>query len=218
VSLPKKALDAPAVYASPRDAERWRRLLFVQALAREYPECGPDFWRAGQTPEAWAAQWLPGVPWGKLAARMLRVLARRLPRQPGVSALPIAWSRATWDEPAEPEPRTMTPPDDPDGDGPRIVFVEPRESVPAFLVRWRRWAAAERRRLARVKGLERAKPLDPEHLRWLARRLHGDTYMAIADRSGRWASRDAARVVARAVKAAARTLAIPLAALQKQSP
>ena len=203
MSLPSKWRDGPAVYADPADADRWLRLLFLHVVEDVAPDSGPDFWRAGQTAEGWAARWLPGVPWGVAVARDLWRAADEVRpfTRPGVRALPLVSSEpATWGDPPEPIQR----------DG---------EQVTSWAVRWRRWEAAERRRLAAVPGLRRAKVIDPDHLRWLARKLHGATYTRIAHDV--WPHIRTSReldsrvvIVRRALKHAAARLGIPMAALR----
>lgn len=194
----KKWRDAPAVFSPVEARDRYLRLLFLRVLAREKPEAVRHFWHPKANTERWADRWLPGVPWRHDVTRELFDAARPLrskvvgARRPKV--LPITWSGdGGWGEPLEPQKRD-------------------NEKGASFATRWRRWEAAERRRLQGTPGLVEAKPINPEHLRWLTLKIHGKTSEEIAHSSADLRTVKAldsrVRVVKRAIAKAAHRLQI----------
>lgn len=195
----KKWRDAPAVFSLVETRDRYLRLLFLMALDCEKPEAGRHFWHPKANPKRWADRWLPRVPWRHDVAHDLFNGALR--RQQLVSGgrrprtLPIDWGGdAVWGEPAEPQHRAG-------------------ESGASFSTRWRRWEATERRRLQDEPGMVEAKLIDFKHLRWLALKMHGATFDAIARSSApdlRTAKRldSRIRVVKRAIANANRRLQV----------
>lgn len=202
MSTPKKWRDAPEVYAPREEADRWLRCLFLQVLEKEFEDCGPSFWRA-ETSDVWADRWLPGVPWGHaLAGELLWAEAKTIRPfvRPGTRALPVVWlGEAEWGTPRKPERRAT-------------------EKPASFATRWRRWEAAERRRLSSDPTLTPAKPIDPDHLQWVAWKLHGRTYEAVARASAHVRTAreldTRVKIVKRAIKHAAARLQIPAEALR----
>lgn len=192
----QKWRDLPALFAPADQRDRYLQLLFLHAVQDVAPECIAQFWAVAADADHWAARWLPGVPWGPAVVAELFATKDSIPLLGTPTTLPIA----AWDGEAEwGEPRL--PPE-----------VRPGEQPASFATRVRRWESDERKRLKKAPDLVPARIINPDYLRWLARRLvFRTTYRQIAEDGGICSEHEnGARHVRQAVSCTAERLGIKI--------